>query len=151
MKAKLIYGVFGVLPALALSVGGAALAYAGIRAALTGADTRPSSLLFYVVWPLFGILGTVSGCLVLFGIGVGTAVARAVHVVLLCLGIGAAAFLTWSFIPSPASLVPLLPILAGIWLLRSVQRAQPANPADVSAAGEPSSDRQDQAGRQSRG
>lgn len=136
MKAKLIYGGFGVLPALVLSVGGAVLAYAGIHAALTGADTRPSSLLFYVVWPLLGILGTVSGCLVLFGIGVGTTAARTVHAVILCLGIGAAAFLAWSSFPSPAALVPLLPILAGVWLLRSVQHAaQPALQTDSPASG----------------
>lgn len=136
MKAKAICGVFGVFPALALSIGCAALAYAGMHAAITGADTRPSSLVFYVLWPSLGILGSVSGCLVYFGIGIGTAKSRAVHAVLLCLGIGAAGFLTCSFFPSLAALIPLLPILAGVWLLRGVQHvAQPTVKRDGPASG----------------
>lgn len=111
------YALLGGLPALYLSIWAALLVYFDIAALFSGDPEKAGPLPFYL--PVGGLAATVSGILLLLGIGVSSTRGRLAHAV--CLSWGVFVGLSWVWMlrgpGGGVSLFGLLPAVVGVALL----------------------------------
>jgi hypothetical protein len=114
---RLMYFGFGGIPALFLAIYATVFIEPLITNLISGRDQITSSNLSSLAWHSSGILGTLSGWLVFFGVGTGSVLGRAVHTVLLCLGMASALWLAWLIRDIGLPILPILPAIVGVCLV----------------------------------